>query len=49
MNIKIAEVLLADFARTEADRGLVFKTVHETLDAPRLLYNEILARMQQAA
>jgi pyrroloquinoline-quinone synthase len=45
----IGEELLADFAKTEADRQLVVKTVRETLEATRLLYNGILARVQQAA
>ena len=42
----IGEELLADFAKTEADRRLVIKTVRETLEATQLLYNGILARVQ---
>jgi len=45
----VGDELLADFAKTEADRRLVIKTVRETLEATRLLYNGILARVKQAA
>jgi pyrroloquinoline quinone (PQQ) biosynthesis protein C len=45
----VGEELLADFAKTEADRQLVIKTVRETLEATQLLYNGILARVKQAA
>jgi len=45
----VGEELLADFAKTEADRQLVIKTVRETLEATQLLYNGILARVKQVA
>lgn len=41
--------LLADFAKTDAERRLVVKTVRETIDMTMLLYDGIYRRLQAIA
>jgi pyrroloquinoline-quinone synthase len=43
----VGEDLLADFAKTEAERQLVIKTVRETLEATQMLYNGIHERIKK--